>query len=138
MTNRGKGRIFKNRSVAANTKGIIMEIKRFESNQRMSRAVVHGDTIYLCGQTSREETTMAGQTKAVLKKIEELLEKYGSDKEHILSTTIYVRDMALFQEMNTVWDAWTNETIAPARACVEAKMAAESILVEMSVIAALK
>ena len=58
-----------------------MEIKRYEGTGRMSRAVVHGDTIYLCGQTSREEADVQGQTKAVLGKIEDLLGKYGSDKD---------------------------------------------------------
>lgn len=113
-----------------------MEIKRYEGTGRMSRAVVHGGTIYLCGQTSRDETSVEGQTKAVLGKIEELLNKYGSDKNHILSATIYLRDMTLFEAMNTVWDAWVEDGSEPARCRVEAKMASESILVEISVIAA--
>lgn len=115
-----------------------MEIKRYEGTGRMSRAVVHGGTIYLCGQTSRDCADIKGQTKEVLAKIEELLGKYGSDKEHILSATIYIKDMAEFDEMNSVWDAWVPQGNEPARACVQAQMAAESILVEMSIIAAVK
>ena len=115
-----------------------MEIKRYEGTGRMSRAVVHGDTIYLCGQTSREEADVQGQTKAVLGKIEDLLGKYGSDKDHILSATIYLKDMSLFDSMNQVWDAWVNDGHEPARCCVEAKMAADCILVEISLIAAVK
>ena len=93
-----------------------MEIKRYEGTGRMSRAVVYGDTIYLCGQTSAEQTDMAGQTKATLAKIEDLLGKYGSDKDHILSATIYVKDMTLFNEMNSVWDAWVNDGCEIGRA----------------------
>ena len=115
-----------------------MEIKRYEGTGLMSRAVVHGDTIYLCGQTSREEADVQGQTKAVLGKIEDLLGKYGSDKDHILSATIYLKDMSLFDSMNQVWDAWVNDGHEPARCCVEAKMAADCILVEISIIAAVK
>lgn len=115
---------------------IFMEIKRYEGTGRMSRAVVYGDTLYLCGQTSTEQADMAGQTKAVLAKIEDLLGKYGSDKDHILSATIYVKDMALFNEMNSVWDAWVNDGHEPARCCVEARMASDAILVEISIIAA--
>ena len=114
-----------------------MEIKRFEGTGRMSRAVVYNNTIYLCGQTSRAEGVKE-QTKEVLQKIEDLLEKYGSDKNHILSTTIYLKDMKLFNEMNEIWDSWVENGNEPARACVEAKLAAEELLVEMSVIAALK
>ncbi|MGG7165403.1 RidA family protein [Clostridium ihumii] len=114
-----------------------MTIERFEGTGRMSRCVINNGTIYLCGQTSGEGN-MKEQTAGVLKKIEELLEKYGSDKKHILSTTIYVKDMAMFSEMNEIWDAWVIDGFEPARACVEAKMAREEILVEMSVIAAVK
>ena len=45
--------------------------------------------------------------------------------------------MADFAEMNAVWDQWVPEGFAPARACVEAAMARNVLLVEISVIAAL-
>ncbi|WP_202709965.1 RidA family protein [Sporosalibacterium faouarense] len=116
-----------------------MEIKRYEGTGRMSRAVIHNDTVYLCGQTCGDgDKDVKEQTKVVLEKIEELLNKYGSDKHHILSTTIYLKDISLFSEMNEVWDAWVENGFEPARACVEAKMAREEILVEMSVTAAIK
>lgn len=114
-----------------------MEIKRHEGTGRMSRAVVHNNTIYLCGQTSDKEGVKA-QTAAVLEKIEDLLNKYGSDKRHILSATIYLKDITMFQAMNEIWDAWVEAGHEPARACVEAKLAREDLLVEMSIIAALK
>lgn len=114
-----------------------MEIKRHETEQRMSRAVVHNNTIYLCGQVAKDSTKgMAEQTMTTLEEIDELLENVGSHKNKILSATIYVKDMTLFEEMNGVWDNWVNEGFAPARACVEAKMAEEELLVEISVIAA--
>lgn len=116
-----------------------MEIKRFEGTGRMSRAVVHNNTIYLCGQTHGEkDADVKEQTRVCLEKVEALLEKYGSDKKNILSTTIYLKDIELFQDMNSVWDAWVEDGFEPARACVEAKMAREDILVELSVIAAVK
>lgn len=40
--------------------------------------------------------------------------------------------------MNEVWDNWVAEGHSPARACVEAAMAREELLVEISVIAAEK
>ena len=114
-----------------------MEIKRHEGTGRMSRAVVHDNTIYLCGQTSDKEGVKS-QTAAVLEKIEDLLNKYGSDKRHILSATIYLKDITMFQAMNEIWDAWVEAGHEPARACVEAKLAREDLLVEISIIAALK
>ena len=114
-----------------------MEIKRYEGTGRMSRAVVHGDTIYLCGQTCGEPNTDVNQqTKVVLQKIDDLLSKYGSDKKSILSVTIYLRDIKDFAAMNEVWDNWAEAGHEPARACVEARMAREDLLVEMTVTAA--
>ncbi len=40
-----------------------------------------------------------------------------------------------FAEMNEVWDSWVPEGCAPARACVEAAMAREALLIEVSVVA---
>lgn len=114
-----------------------MEIKRYEGTGRMSRAVVHNNTIYLCGQT-HAEGDVKEQTAEVLKKVEDLLNKYGSDKNHILSATIYLRDMKDFADMNSVWDAWIEDGNEPARACVEARMARESLLVEITIVAAAK
>lgn len=114
-----------------------MEINRYENNGRMSRAVVHNNTVYLCGQT-HAEGDVKEQTSAILTKIEDLLNKYGSDKMHMLSVTIYLRDIKDFADMNSVWDSWVEKGFEPARACVEARLARECLLVEMSVTAAVK
>lgn len=114
-----------------------MNIERYEGTGRMSRAVVHNHTVYLCGQTSGADTVQA-QTKEILEKIEGLLAAYGSEKNRILSATIYLKDMALFEDMNSVWDAWVEPGHEPARACVEAALAREHLLVEISIIAATK
>lgn len=114
-------------------------IERMETKQRMSRIVKHNGTIYLCGQVCADATKdIAEQTQTMLDKVDTLLDQAGSDKEHMLSATIYIKDMKDFAEMNAVWDAWVPEGHAPARACVEASMAREALLVEISVVAAEK
>ncbi|WP_263078420.1 RidA family protein [Endozoicomonas sp. Mp262] len=116
-----------------------MAIERQEIKQRMSRIVKHNGTIYLCGQVAADASKgIREQTETMLAKVDALLEQAGSDREHMLSATIYIKDMALFSEMNAVWDAWVPEGYAPARACVEASMARPELLVEISVIAAVK
>ena len=116
-----------------------MKIERMETGQRMSRIVKHNGTIYLCGQVCKDATQgIQEQTSTMLEKVDELLEQAGSDKEHILTATIYIKDMKYFGEMNTVWESWLPEGHAPARACVEASMARDALLVEISVIAAEK
>lgn len=116
-----------------------MVIERLETAQRMSRIVKHNGTVYLCGQVCKDSTKEIGeQTSSMLEKVSDLLEQAGSDKEHILSATIYIKDMADFAQMNAVWDNWVPAGFAPARACVQASMAREALLVEISVIAAIK
>jgi enamine deaminase RidA (YjgF/YER057c/UK114 family) len=114
-----------------------MTITRLETKTRMSRIVKHNGVIYLCGQVCKDATQgINEQTSSMLDKVTELLKQAGSDKEHILSATIYLKDMKDFSQMNEVWDSWVPEGYAPARACVEAAMARDVLLVEISVIAA--
>jgi enamine deaminase RidA (YjgF/YER057c/UK114 family) len=70
--------------------------------------------------------------------VDSLLEQAGSDRQHILSATVYIRDMKDFAQMNEVWDDWVIEGHSPARTCVEARLARPELLVEVSVIAAVK
>lgn len=114
-----------------------MTITRMETKQRMSKIVIHNGTIYLCGQVAEDATQdIKEQTRTMLEKVDVLLDQAGSDREHILSATIYIKNMDLFSQMNDVWDSWVPEGHAPARACVEASMAREELLVEISVVAA--
>ncbi|CED56661.1 RidA family protein [Aliivibrio wodanis] len=114
-------------------------IERQETKQRMSRIVKHNGTVYLCGQVCADATQgIKEQTQTMLDKVDLLLDQAGSSRKHILSATIYIKDMKDFSEMNDVWDSWVPEGYAPARACVEASMAREALLVEISVIAAEK
>ena len=116
-----------------------MTIERLQTGSRMSRIVKHNGTVYLCGQVCADaQKGIKEQTQTMLDKVEALLDEAGSSKEHMLSATIYVKSMEYFADMNAVWDAWVPEGYAPARACVEAKMAREALLVEISVVAALK
>jgi enamine deaminase RidA (YjgF/YER057c/UK114 family) len=115
-----------------------MTIQRFETGPRMSQVVVHGDTIYLAGivadTTAGESITK--QTHEVLSIIDSHLAKAGSDKSKLLTATIYLTDMKKFAEMNAVWDGWVPAGNTPARATVEAKLAAPKYGVEIMVTAA--
>ena len=116
-----------------------MSIERQEIGQRMSRIVIHNDTVYLCGQVAADaEAGITEQTQTMLDKVDALLEQAGSGREHLLSATLYIRDMKDFAAMNAVWDNWVPAGHAPARACVEARMARPELLVEVSVVAAVK
>lgn len=114
-----------------------MSITRHSAGPRMSGAVIHGDTVYVAGQVARDgSTTVKGQTEAILKQIDDLLRAAGTNKSKLLSTTIYLANIATFNEMNAVWDAWVDPQNTPARATVEVKLAAPQYQVEIMVIAA--
>lgn len=115
-----------------------MAIERKEVGARMSHVVIHGDTVYLAGVVAHNAggKSMTEQTKDVLASIDTLLKSAGTDKSKLLTTTIYITDMAQFAEMNAVWDAWVSPGNTPARATVQAKLASPQYCVEIMVIAA--
>ena len=115
-----------------------MQIRRHETGPRMSKAVVHGDTVYLAGivADSPKGKGMAEHVKSILSQIDGLLADAGTDKSKLLSANIWITDMANFAEMNGVWDAWVSPGNTPARATVEAKLASPDYVVEIMVVAA--
>ena len=114
-----------------------MDIKRLHVGKRLSEVAIHNGTVYLAGQiASDNKQDILGQTREVLGHIDRLLAEAGSDKSRILSTQIYITDMANFPAMNTVWEAWVVPGQTPPRATVEAKLADPACLVEIVVVAA--
>jgi enamine deaminase RidA (YjgF/YER057c/UK114 family) len=115
-----------------------MTIQRFDTGPRMSQIVVHGDTVYLAGVVANTAAgkSVTEQTQEVLSIIDSHLVKAGSDKSKLLTATIYLIDMKTFAEMNAVWDSWVAAGNTPARATVEAKLAAPRYAVEIMVTAA--
>ncbi len=114
-----------------------MSITRHHTKQRMSQIVIHGDTVYLAGQVADDrDADIAVQTQQVLDKVDALLKEAGSDRTNILSAQVWVANIGHFAQMNEVWDAWVPEGHAPARACIEARLASPDLLVEVGVIAA--
>jgi len=115
-----------------------MSIQRIGVGPRMSKAVVHGDTVYLAGQVADKAAgkSVAEQTADILGIIDGLLAQAGTDKSKLLMVNIWLSDISTFAEMNGVWDKWVLEGQTPGRATVEAKLAAPQFTVEIAVIAA--
>ncbi|MFT7475511.1 MAG: enamine deaminase RidA (YjgF/YER057c/UK114 family) [Verrucomicrobiales bacterium] len=108
------------------------------TTERASKIVIHNGVIYLAGQVAEDaEADIEDQTRSTLARVDAFLAEAGSDREHVLSAIVYLRDIDNhFALMNEVWNAWVPNGHAPARACVEAHMARSALLVEISVIAA--
>lgn len=115
----------------------MMSIKRYESNERMSQAVVHNGVAYLAGQTGEPGADITEQTKQVLARIDQQLALVGSDKTKVLSATIWLKDIADFDKMNAVWDKWCAPGHTPARATGEVRLCEPELYIEIIVTAAI-
>lgn len=114
-----------------------MTIERFDVGNRLSEMAVHNGTVYLAGQVPDDGTQdIAGQTQQVLAAIDRLLQRAGTDKTKILMAQIFLADLADFEGMNRVWDAWVPAGHAPPRATVQAKLAKPEWRIEVVVTAA--
>lgn len=114
-----------------------MQIGRHGTTRRYSDSVIYNGTVYLVEVPPEAEGDITTQTTALLRSVDRLLEQAGSDNSRLLMVTIYLADMADYAAMNTVWDDWLPEGCAPARACVEAKLANPGFRVEMALTAAI-
>ena len=111
-------------------------IKRLLPGVRMSGVVIHNGVVYLKGQVGGLEGDVKVQAKKTLEEIEGLLKEAGTDKNHMLSATVFLSDIRNFAAFNEVWDAWVPKDHMPARACVQAPLYHPDCLCEVSVIAA--
>ena len=106
-----------------------------------SQGVVAGDALYVAGQVSADaggEVVGAGdivaQTRQAIKNIELILEAAGMGLANVVSTTVYLTDLAHYDGFGRAWcDAFGDH--APARATVRADLIHPDLLVEIQAIA---
>ena len=112
-------------------------IQRFDVGRRMSEMAVHNGVAYLAGQVAEDASAdITGQTRQVLAAVDALLARAGTDKTRILRAQIYLADLADFDAMNAVWEAWVVEGHTPPRATVQAALAKPGWKIEVVVTAA--
>lgn len=113
------------------------EITRLHSGPKLSRVIIHNNIVYLCGQVAKDyDGDIKEQTSTMLERVDEHLAEAGTNRNRILSATIYISDISQVSQMNEVWGEWLGDGPRPARTCVQAQMAKPNILVEITVVAA--
>jgi enamine deaminase RidA (YjgF/YER057c/UK114 family) len=113
-------------------------ITRYESNNRLSKAVVANGFVFLSGITAEDVSgDIEAQTKSVLKQIDGYLAQAGTSKTQLVSANIWLSTIADAPGMNKVWESWIGRENTPARATVESQLATPAILVEIMVQATL-
>ncbi|WP_457622697.1 RidA family protein [Persephonella sp.] len=106
-----------------------------------SQAVKYESLIFISGQIAIDPETqefiggdIVAQTERVMENIKGILEEAGLSFEHIIKTTIYLKDMNDFQKMNEVYGRYFKKH-KPARATVEVSNLPKGALVEIEAIA---
>jgi len=113
-----------------------MDIEKINPREWNCSAVVHGNTVYLSGVVADDKSLpMKGQTEQVLRKIDAVLAKAGTNKSRILNATVYMADASLKDEMNEAWMAWVDRANLPTRTAVGAALT-PGTMVEITVCAA--
>ena len=113
-----------------------------ESYPGRTRRVEYGGLVHCVMTASDKSASIQGQTEQCLAGIDVLLAEAGTDKSKLVTATVYVADMALKDEMNDVWVAWSDRHNPCARVCVGAELThqadpSQPLLVEIAVSAAI-
>ena len=114
-----------------------MTVQRLHITPRFSEVAISGNLVHLAGQLASDlSLDIKGQTQQTFDIIDQFLKDAGTDKSHIMSVTIYLKDIEKdYAAFNEVWDAWVADIQALPRTCVEARLYRPDVLVELTVVA---
>lgn len=106
-----------------------------------SQAIAAGGFIFVSGQIAIDPETgilntgsIQEQTRQVLKNIKAVLESVDTPLSNVVKTTVYLKNMSDFEEMNKIYAEFFQET-KPARATVEVSRLPKDVDVEIDAIA---
>ena len=101
-----------------------------------SQAVKAGNMLFVSGQVPFVPETMEiveGDAQS-LKNVQAILAEAGLDFSHVVKSTVFIKDMNEFAQINEVYAEFFGEN-KPARACVEVARLPKDVKVEIEVIA---
>jgi 2-iminobutanoate/2-iminopropanoate deaminase len=107
-----------------------------------NQAVLSGNTLYISGQIPIDPKTgslidgdIQKETKQSMKNLEAILHEAGMTFENVVKSTIFIKDMHQFSEINAVYATYFDADTAPARETVEVANLPKFVNVEISMIA---
>ena len=116
-----------------------------DHNLPFSAAVRVGNMLYLSGQIGTMPGTdtlieggMAPEAKQTMENIKMVVEKYGSDMDHVVKCTVFLADMAEWQTFNDVYVTFFKPEKMPARSAFGATGLALDARTEVECIAVIK
>lgn len=81
--------------------------------------------------------TIKDQTARVIENLKAILEGAGSTLDNVVKTTVFIKDMNEFGNINEVYASYFTKT-KPARSCVEVARLPKDVDIEMEAIAIIK
>lgn len=109
-----------------------------------AQAIVHEGLVYVSGQLPMDPATgvprrgsVQEQTQQALRNLRAILEAAGSGVEQVLKVTIYVADIALWEEVNQVYARFFGEH-RPARVVVPTGELHHGFQIEVEAVAVVK
>ena len=105
-----------------------------------SQGILWNDLIFASGQIpvnpayGEIPAGIKEQTKQVLENVSAILKSSGSSIENVIKTTVFIKNMNDFAEMNAVYETYFIKPF-PARSTVEVARLPKDVLVEIEVIA---
>ena len=108
-----------------------------------NQAVQAGEWLYCSGQIPLDPATgeMVGggdveaETRQVLRNLKAVLNAAGTESSKVVRTTVYLVDLADFQEVNAIYAEIFGSGVSPARACVQVAALPKGSKVEIDCIA---
>ncbi|MGE3991904.1 RidA family protein [Pseudorhodoplanes sp.] len=105
----------------------------------LHEVVEHNGMLYFGGVVAEDlSLDMAGQTNDVLQQVDKLLAIHGSNRDCILSTVLYVPDLALKPALNDVWRRYFASDHLPTRATIGGVDLGPGVLLELVLTAAVE
>lgn len=107
-----------------------------------NQAVKIKDTLYISGQIAIDPSTgnlvednIQAETEQCMQNLDAILKAANMDFADVVKTSIFIKDMHQFSEINAVYGRFFSEETAPARETVEVANLPKFVNVEISMIA---
>lgn len=107
-----------------------------------NQAILAGNTLYISGQIPIDPKTgdlvsgdIKKETEQSMQNLKAILTEAGMTFENVVKSSIFVKDMHQFSQINEVYGAYFDADTAPARETVEVANLPKFVNVEISMIA---
>jgi len=107
-----------------------------------NQAVLSGNTLYISGQIPMDPKTgtliqgdIKKETKQSMENLKAILTAAEMSFDHVVKSTIFLKDMYQFSEVNEVYGTYFDAATAPARETVEVANLPKFVNVEISMLA---